>query len=72
MFKSKYTISFLNCKWTPLKRNLKITVIPRIDEFIYLEGKYYRVINVVHMMNKNQDIFIIIDEFSQVQLNVTG
>ena len=63
MFKPKYTVSLLNSKWEPLKRNLKISIIPRRDEFIYFNDKYYIVLNVVHTLNKTHDIFVIIEEY---------
>jgi len=62
MFQSKYTVSILNSKWEPMKRNLKLRVIPRQDEYIFFNEQYYEVLKVVHMLNKNQDIFIIVNE----------
>ena len=62
MFKTKYTVSILNCKWKPMKRNLKLKVIPRRDEYIFFNEEYYEVLNVVHMLNKTQDIFVIVNE----------
>ena len=62
MLKSKYTVSILNSKWEPIKRNLKLSIIPRRDEFIYMNEQYHQVLNVVHMLNENQDIFVIINE----------
>jgi hypothetical protein len=64
MFRTKYTISILNSKWIPLKRNLKLNVIPRCDELIYMDDQYFTVLKVIHMLNAAQDIFIIIDEMS--------
>lgn len=65
MFQTKYTVSILNSKWEPIKRNLKLRVIPRRDEFIFLDEQYYSVLNVVHRLNDKQDIFVIIDEISK-------
>lgn len=62
MFKTKYTVSILDSKWNPINIKLKLAVIPRRDEFIFLDGQYYSVLNVVHMVNKKQDIFVIINE----------
>ncbi len=64
MFNTKYTVSILNSQWKPIKRNLKLEVIPRRDEYIYLFNQYYEVLNVVHMLNEKQDIFVIINELS--------
>lgn len=62
MFKTKYTVSILNSKWEPIKIKLKLQVIPRRDEYIYLNGQYYQVLNVVHQFNTKQEIFIVINE----------
>ena len=64
MFRTKYTISILNSKWIPLKRNLKLNVIPRCDELIYMDDQYFTILKVIHMLNTSQDIFIIIDEMN--------
>ncbi len=62
MFKRKYTISILTSKWEILKRNLKVKVIPRQNEFLYLDERYVKVISVVHSLKETQEIFIIIEE----------
>lgn len=63
MNENKYTVSILNSKWQPIKRNVKMSIIPRSNEFIYLESQYYEVLNVVHNIGETQDIFIIVNEF---------
>jgi hypothetical protein len=65
MFKTKYTISLLDSKWQQLKRNFKVDVIPRANEFIYLNDGYYKVLNVVHTLNNKQEIFVIIEQITQ-------
>lgn len=65
MFKPKYTISILDSKWQPIKRNLKLSIIPRMNEYIFLNDQYHKVINVVHTFNKTQDVFLIIEEIVQ-------
>ena len=62
MNENKYTVSILNSKWKSIKRNVNIVIIPRRDEYIYLDKEYYLVLNVVHMLNEQQDIFVIVDE----------
>lgn len=62
MFKTKYNASILDVNWLPLKRGLKLDFIPRKDEFIFIENEYYRVVNVVHLLNKNQEAFIVIEK----------
>ena len=58
----KYTVSILNSKWHPIKRNLDMVIIPRRDEYIYLNEQYYQVLNIVHTLNEKQDVFIIVNE----------
>ena len=62
MFKTKYKVSILDSKWQPIEIKLKLSVIPRRDEYIYLNNQYYQVLNVVHKLNDKQDIFIVINE----------
>jgi hypothetical protein len=62
MLKEEYTVSILDSKWKEVKRNINILFIPRKNEYIYLDEQYYEVINIVHVINEKQDIFIIIDE----------
>jgi len=65
MFKTKYKISILNSQWVPLKRNLKLSIIPRKDEYIYFLGRYYVVLNVVHNITKEHEILIVVDQSSE-------
>lgn len=58
----KYTVSILNSKWHPIKRNVEMIIIPRRDEYVYMNDQYYEVLNVVHMLNEKQDIFVIVNE----------
>ena len=58
----KYTVSILNSKWHPIKRNIEMVIIPRRDEYVYMNDQYYEVLNVVHMLNEKQDIFVIVNE----------
>jgi len=62
MFKSKYIVSILNSKWEPIKIKLRLSVIPRQDEYIYLNEQYYQVLNVIHQFKDKQEIFIVINE----------
>jgi hypothetical protein len=61
-FSKKYTITFLNSKWEIVKSNIKLKSIPQRDEYIYMDDKYYDVLNVVHVINKKHEIFVIIQE----------
>ena len=65
MFKRKYNTSILDSKWVPIKRNLKLTFIPRKDEYIWYIDKYFLVINIVYTLNKDEEILIIVEETQQ-------
>lgn len=62
MFGKKYTISLINSKWEYIKSNVNITILPRIDEYLYLNEQYYQVVNVVHRLGKKQEIFVVLTE----------
>lgn len=64
MFRTKYKVTLLDSKWIPIKIGVKFFVIPRKDEFIYID-KYYRVLNVVHNISDKHDILVVVEEFSQ-------
>jgi len=64
MFGKKYTVTLLNSKWEVLKRNVLMTIIPRKDEFIWIDEQYYDVINVVHSIGKIQSIYIIVNQLT--------
>jgi hypothetical protein len=61
MFRTKYTVSLLNVKWEEIKRNLKMNIVPRMGEFIYLDDTYYEVISVIHSLGNIEEYFIIVD-----------
>jgi hypothetical protein len=64
MFKKKIKVSFLNEKWELIVSNVKLKYIPRIYELIYFNNVYYRVANIVHNIREIQDIYIIIEEYT--------
>lgn len=68
MFKKKYTISILDSKWIPLKRNVKMVIIPRRDEYIWLDEKYFIVLNVVHSITDKQEVFIVVEEKEKITI----
>ena len=61
MFTRKYKVSILTSKWEIIKMNLKLTIIPKKDEYLFIDNQYYEIINVVHVINDNQDIFLIVN-----------
>jgi len=62
MFKKYHTVTILDSKWKPILTNVKLTVIPRANEYIYLNNQYYQVMNIIHTIDKKQGIFIVIGE----------
>lgn len=62
----KYRVTFLDEKWDVIREDVKIDVIPRIHEIIYMtnEAKYYRVVNIVHNFTKKQEIYVVIEEYT--------
>jgi hypothetical protein len=64
MFTRKYTISLLDTNWQVIKRNLKMTVIPRKDEYIWFSSKYYLITNIVHTLNPNEEVILVVEEQS--------
>jgi len=65
MFKRKYNVSFIDSKWQSIKRNLDLEIIPRIDELLFFDGEYFKVLNVIHQfITKKQEIFIVIEKLT--------
>ena len=64
-FKRKYSVTILDENWSQMRDSLKLFVIPRIDEMIYMDThkKYFKVINVVHCLNDKHGIFVIVKPF---------
>jgi translation elongation factor P/translation initiation factor 5A len=61
-FSKKYTITFLNSKWETIKSNIKLISVPQKSEYIYMDDKYYDVLNVVHSLNGKHQILVVIEE----------
>jgi hypothetical protein len=64
---NKYSVSILNSNWEVMFQKILVKHIPRMDELIYLESisEYYQVMMVVHNINKNQGIFLIVEKFNK-------
>ncbi len=69
MFSKKYTVTLLNSKWEIVKSNVKLISIPKKDEYVFLDNKYYDVLNVIHTIGKEHKILIIIEE-TKLKLDV--
>jgi hypothetical protein len=68
MFKKKYSISILDSKWIPIKRNVKMEVVPRRDEYVWFEEKYYIVLNVVHSITDKLEVFVVVEEKEKITI----
>lgn len=68
MFKwfKKYNVTILDEKWNIVKQSMKVTAIPRAHELLFLTeyDKYYRVVNIVYNFSDTQDIYVIIEEYT--------
>jgi hypothetical protein len=62
MLTKKYTISLLDSKWQVIKRNMKMNVVPRKDEFIWYLEKYYLILNIIYTLNPNDEIILVVEE----------
>lgn len=62
MFNKKYTVTILDSKWNILKDGVKMLVVPRQDELMYFDTKYYEVINVIHMIDDKHKVIAVVDE----------
>ena len=60
----KNKISFLSEKWVVIDSNVKLKYLPRIHELVYLNNVYYRVANIIYNIGNAQDIYIIIEEYT--------
>jgi hypothetical protein len=68
MFNKKYKVTILDSKWDVLKDSVYLDVIPRKEEYIFMNDQYYSVLNVIHMINNNfrwffntREIIIVVD-----------
>ncbi len=68
MFKKKYNVSMLDSKWIPLKRNIKLSIIPRRDEYIWIDEKYFIVLNIVHSITDKQEVFVVVEEKEKITI----
>ena len=65
MFNKKLKINLLSTNWELLKSNLSVNSVPTKDEYLYLEGSYFEVVNVVHSLDKKHSIFVIVKNISE-------
>jgi RNAse (barnase) inhibitor barstar len=68
MFNKKYKVTILDSKWDVLKNEVYLDVIPRKEEYIFMNDQYYCVLNVIHMIYNNfnwffnsREIIIVVD-----------
>lgn len=53
----------MDCKWQFIKKS-HLRFIPRKDELLFFDNLYYEVVNVIHVLDDNQDIFVVVNKFS--------
>jgi hypothetical protein len=70
MSEVKYKVSIINSKWEPIKRNIEMFHLPRKDEYVHLNDQYYTVLNIVHMLNENHEVFIVIEELDNQEIKI--
>ena len=66
MFKRKYSITILDENWSELKTNIRLSIVPKEGELIYMEefNKYFNVVRVIHYLkDKTQGIFIVVNNY---------
>ena len=64
MFSTKYNTTLLDSKWSVIKNNVKINVIPRKNEYVYYVDRYYHVVNVIHDLTTKHNVLIILEELT--------
>jgi hypothetical protein len=66
---TKHSVSIINPKWEFIKKTINVKHIPRREDLIFIEdiGKYFRVLNIIHTINKKQGIFIVVETLEQPQ-----
>jgi len=68
-FSKKYTVTFLNSKWEIVKSKIKLNVIPQKGEYVYMNNRYYDVLNLIHSIDNQHNIHIVVEE-SQIKFEV--
>ena len=66
MFNRKYTITILDSKWKILKNKIKLDIIPRKDEYLFIDNQYYEIINIVHYFNNKVGVFLIVNPIENI------
>lgn len=70
IFRNKYNVTLMDSKWSPIKKNINLKHIPNVNEYIYFNEKYYKVLSVTHVISKMGGVYIVIDEFNQVEMKI--
>ena len=69
MFNRKYTITILDSKWKVIKNKLKFDIIPRKDEYLFIENQYYEILSIVHNIDKKIGVFLIVNPIENIFKN---
>jgi hypothetical protein len=76
MYRRKYTVTFIDSKWSVIKKNVNLISVPRFGEYIFFDGLYYEVMQVVHEVFEKPKFFgpksrilIVIKPFSHQKID---
>ena len=70
IFRNKYNVTLMDSKWSPIKKNVNLKRIPTVEEYVYFNEKYYKVLSVIHVINKRGGVYIVIDEFNEIEMKI--
>ena len=66
MFNRKYTITILDCKWQIVKNKVKMDIVPRKDEYLFIENQYYEILSIVHNFGEKIGVFLIVNPIENI------
>ncbi len=67
MFSRKYNVTILNSKWEFIKKNIKLNIVPRKGEYLFIENQYYEIMIIVHnIIDEKQGIFLIVEPVENI------
>lgn len=64
-------VSFIDYEWNLIRDNVKTKYLPRLNEFINFDNSdtgYYRVINVIHVIDTNNQYFIVCEKVEKPKI----
>ncbi len=64
-------VSFIDYEWNLIRDNVKTKYLPRINEFVNFDNSnegYYRVNNVIHVIDTKNKYFIVCDKVEKSKI----